>query len=76
MNFGWIHLPGWIDGYQPLVYCRAECLVEGGVDAVDGGGGEPWILAGAWLYAPALLKSTVQPPQIGCRKLGKFLLPR
>lgn len=45
--FGRLHMVSGIIRQQPLVYCGLQRMVQGGVDAVDGGGGQPTTLTGA-----------------------------
>ena len=75
-NFGGLHMFGGVVGHQPLVCCRLEGLVEGGVDTADGGGREAGVLAGARGNSPLLQKEAVQFPQVFSGELREPLLPQ
>ena len=53
-KFGRVNFCRGIVGDQILLHSRFQSVVQGGVDAVDGGGGQPTALTGTWMYSATL----------------------
>ena len=59
-HLGRFHMVSGIVRQQTLVYHRLQRMVQGGVDAVDGGGGQPTALTGAGMDPALLFEIVIQ----------------
>ena len=59
-DLGRLRLIGGVGGDEFLFHRRFERVVEGVVDAMDGGAGKSMALTGAWFCSTVLLQRVIQ----------------
>ena len=61
-HLGRVYLIGGIGGDQPLIFGSLECMMKGGVDAVNGIAGETMLLAGTGFHPAISFQGIIELP--------------